>query len=371
MGSSPVFRPGTAVEQLDVQAYTVPTDRPESDGTLEWDSTTLVLVSARAGGETGLGWTYGHQATATVIATDLRAAVLGRDALDVPGAWAAMVAATRNNGRPGICSMAVAAVDVALWDLKAKLLRVPLVSLLGRFHPAVPIYGSGGFTSYSDGLLQEQLGGWAQRGITMVKMKVGRDPRRDPSRVHAAREAIGPETQLFVDANGAYRPAEAIAMADRFAAEDVRWLEEPVSSDDLTGLRQVRARAPVGMAIAAGEYGYDLPYFERMLDAEAVDVLQADITRCGGITDLRRVDALCRTRSRPLSLHCSPALHANVGPALETLVHMEYFHDHVRIEEMLFDGVPRPDHGALSPNLERPGLGIELRAADAQRYAVG
>lgn len=362
--------PQATVQELTAQAYTVPTDRPESDGTLEWDSTTLVLASASAGGHTGLGWTYGHQATATVIATDLRSAVVGRDVDDVPGSWAAMVAALRNNGRPGISSMAVAAVDVALWDLKAKLHSVPLITLLGRFHPAVPIYGSGGFTSYSDDELQEQLGGWASSGMQMVKMKVGRDPRRDPDRVRAAREAIGSGTQLFVDANGAYRPAEAIATASQFAEQDVRWLEEPVSSDDLAGLRAVRERAPVGMVIAAGEYGYDLPYFERMLSAGAVDVLQADVTRCAGITDLRRVDALCRARSAPLSLHCSPTLHANAGPALETLVHMEYFHDHVRIEELLFDGVPQPVDGALQPNSERPGLGVELRSADARRFAV-
>ncbi len=358
------------VEKLDVQAYTIPTDRPESDGTLEWDSTTLVLASATAGGETGLGWTYGHQAVATVISTDLRETVVGRDVHDVQGSWAAMIAGLRNNGRPGISSMAVAAVDVALWDLKAKMLSVPLTTLLGRFHPAVPIYGSGGFTSYTEAELQAQLGGWAESGIHMVKMKVGRDPQRDPERIRAAREAIGPDTQLFVDANGAYRPAQAIAAAAQFAEHDVRWLEEPVSSDDLRGLRAVRERAPVGMAIAAGEYGYDLPYFERMLTAGAVDVLQADITRCAGITDLRRVDGLCRARSAPLSLHCSPTLHANVGPSLETLVHMEYFHDHVRIEQLLFDGVPEPIEGALHPNLERPGLGIELRAAEASRYAV-
>ncbi len=356
--------------EVHARAFTIPTDHPESDGTLEWDSTTLVLATVTAGGETGIGWTYGHQALAAVIEGTLAPTLSGHDALDVQGAWAAMVAAVRNDGRAGLSSMAIAAVDVALWDLKAKLLSMPLVALLGRFHAAVPIYGSGGFTSYTTDQLQSQLGGWAQSGLRMVKMKVGRDPGRDPERVQAAREAIGPATQLFVDGNGAYRPAEAIAVAEGFSEHDVRWFEEPVSSDDLAGLRFVRDRAPVGMDIAAGEYGYDLPYFERMLASGAVDVLQADVTRCAGITDLRRIDALCRARSAPLSLHCSPAIHANVGPALETLVHLEYFHDHVRIEEMLFDGAPRPVDGALLPNTDAPGLGIRLRAPDAERYAV-
>ena len=266
--------------------------------------------------------------------------------------------------------MAIAAVDVALWDLKAKLLSLPLASLLGRFHESVPIYGSGGFTSYSDSRLRTQLADWVQQGITMVKMKIGRDPVRDPSRVAAARKAIGPDVRLFVDANGAYRPAEAIAFAHELANFGVSWFEEPVSSEDLEGLRTVRERVPAGIAVAAGEYGDDLTYFQRMLDAQAVDVLQADVTRCGGISGLLRVDALCQARSRPLSLHCSPTIHANVGVALATIVHVEYFHDHVRIEDMLFDGAALARAGALWPNVDAPGMGVEFRWSDAERYAV-
>jgi L-alanine-DL-glutamate epimerase-like enolase superfamily enzyme len=199
-------------------------------------------------------------------------------------------------------------------------------------------------------------------------MKVGRDPARDPHRVAIAREAIGEQAQLFVDANGAYRRKEALRLAEDFARLGVMWFEEPVSSDDLEGLSLIRDRAPAQMDVAAGEYGYDLPYFERMLAAGAVDVLQADVTRCGGITDLLRIDGLCRARSMPLSLHCSPTIHAAAGPALETLVHMEYFHDHVRIEELLFEGAPRPQEGLLRPVLDRPGLGVELRQSEAHRH---
>ncbi len=358
------------ISDVEASAYTIPTDAPEADGTLAWDSTTLVVATARAAGTTGLGWTYGHSAIAQLIDTELAKAVHGRDAIDVQACWAAMVRAIRNEGRPGLSSMAIAAVDVALWDLKAKLLGVPLSVLLGRHHRTVPIYGSGGFISYSDERLGEQLRGWAQAGIPRVKMKIGPNPERERVRVRVAREAIGNDVQLFVDANGAYRPKEAIDLAQELAEQRVSWFEEPVSSDDLAGLHQVREHVPAGIAIAAGEYGYDLTYFERMLAADAVDVLQADVTRCGGITELLRIDGLCRARSRPLSLHCSPTLHANAGPALETVVHMEYFHDHVRIEELLFDGVPRPSDGVLAPNESRPGLGVEFRWSDAQRYAA-
>jgi len=363
--------PATAsVEALTCSAFEIPTDEPESDGTLEWESTTIVVVQVRAAGETGLGYTYGDRAVATLIESKLAAAVQGADALAPPAAWGAMQRAIRNVGRPGVGAMAVSAVDIALWDLKARLLGVALADALPRFHSRVPIYGSGGFTSYSLERLAEQLAGWVDRGIPRVKVKVGRDPNADPARMDAARAAIGPDTELMVDANGAYARKEALRWAERFRDWDVGYLEEPLTSDDLEGLRLVRDRAPAGIAVAAGEYGWDLPYFERMLDAGAVDILQADVTRCGGITGLLRVDGLCAARSMPFSAHCAPAISAHACCAMETLAHLEYFHDHVRIESMLFDGVLSPRDGCLEPDRHRPGLGLELRADDARGFEL-
>ena len=368
---SPITAPATTpVSELEVDAFTVPTDAAEADGTLRWDATTIVVVQAHAGGEIGLGYTYADLATATLIRSKLAAIADGSEAMAPQAAWRAMVRETRNLGRPGITSMAIAAVDTALWDLKARLLGLPLGTLLGAVRDRVPVYGSGGFTAYSLSRLCEQLAGWVERGIPRVKMKVGSSPGDDPARVRAAREAIGSEAQLFVDANGAYSRKQALALALRFREEaGVDWFEEPVSSDDLEGLRLMRDRAPDGMAIAAGEYGYDLPYFERMLDNGAVDVLQADVTRCAGITELLRVDGLCRAHGVGLSLHCAPALHLHPALALDRLVHLEYFHDHARIEQRLFDGAPRVHDGALVADLDRPGNGLELKRADAQRYA--
>jgi L-alanine-DL-glutamate epimerase-like enolase superfamily enzyme len=257
-------------------------------------------------------------------------------------------------------------------DLKARALRLPLCKLLGMAYERVAVYGSGGFTAYSAQRLAEQLGGWVEQGIPRVKMKVGSAPGEDPERVKLARGAIGPKAELFVDANGAYSRKQALELADRFRAEArVSWFEEPVPSEDLEGLRLLRDRAPAGMVIAAGEYGDDAPYFRRMIEAGAVDVLQADVTRCGGITELLRVGALCRAHNLPLSLHCGPAIHLHPATALEQLVHLEYFHDHVRIEHMLFDGVISPLGGDLVPDLDRPGIGLELKRADAERYAEG
>jgi L-alanine-DL-glutamate epimerase-like enolase superfamily enzyme len=318
----------------------------------------------------GLGYTYADTATARLIHDLLADVVLGRDAMAVPGTWAAMIHAIRNLGRPGVVSMAISAVDAALWDVKARLLDLPLVSLLGAVRECVPVYGSGGFTSYSVAQLQTQLAGWVAEGMTRVKMKIGTHPTEDRDRVRAARAAIGPEVELFVDANGAYSRQQALAFAEIFAEYDVRWFEEPVSSDDLEGLRLLRDRAPAGMEITAGEYGYDLFYFRRMLDAGAVHVLQADATRCAGITSFLRVGALCEARPVPLSAHCGPSLHAQPCCALTPVRHVEYFHDHARIEQMLFDGALRPVNGVLSPDLSRPGLGLEFKRADAARYTV-
>jgi L-alanine-DL-glutamate epimerase-like enolase superfamily enzyme len=359
------------IDDIEVGAYTVPTDEPEGDGTLRWDSTTIVVVQARGAGQTGLGYTYADVSTARLIESKLAAVVEGLGATAPRRAWAEMVRATRNLGRPGITSMAISAVDLALWDLLARILEAPLCTVLGAAHDRVPVYGSGGFTTYSNERLQEQLSAWVEEGIPRVKMKVGADPGRDVERVLAARRAIGPETELFVDANGALSRKQALRFAESFhESAAVGWFEEPVSSDDLTGLRLLRDRAPAGMAIAAGEYGYDAVYFERMLAAGAVDVLQADVTRCGGITELLRVGGLCRAHNLELSCHCGPAIHVHPAAAIENLAHLEYFHDHVRIEERLFDGRPELRDGALWPDLGRPGNGLEFRHADAAEFAV-
>jgi L-alanine-DL-glutamate epimerase-like enolase superfamily enzyme len=359
-----------AVERLEVSVFVVPTDYPESDGTFVWDATTLVVVEAVAGAERGLGYTYADRATAAVVRDALARVVVGRDAMAPPAAWIAMVRAIRNLGRPGIASMAISAVDAALWDLKARLLDVPLVTLLGQVRAKVPLYGSGGFTSYSIDMLRAQLGGWAAQGFRRLKMKVGRRPEDDVARVRAARDAVGAGVELFVDANGATTRKQALALAERFAELDVRWFEEPVSSDDLDGLRLLRDRAPAGMDIAAGEYGYDAFYFERMLAAGAVDVLQADATRCGGVTGMMQVAALCDAHGVPLSAHCAPSLHAHLGCALGPLLHVEYFHDHARIEQALFDGAPVPRAGELEPDLGRAGMGLALKRVDAARFAA-
>lgn len=358
-------RVGAPVEQVEVSAYTIPTDERESDGTFEWDETTIVVVELAAGSETGLGYTYGPKAVATLIEENLATTVMGSDPYS--NSWAEMGRSLRNAGRPGIGSMAVAAVDIALWDLRARLLDLPLVDVLDDQHDEVPLYGSGGFTSYTNRRLAEQLGGWVDDGFACVKMKIGREPELDPARLDAAREAIG-DAELFVDANGAYDRQQALDWADRLTDWDVRWFEEPVTSDDPVGLRTVRERTSI--EVAAGEYVYLPADARNLLAARAVDCLQADVTRCGGYTGFLRVAALAEERGLEVSAHCAPQVSAFACLAIPNLRHLEWFHDHVRVERMLFDGVLEPENGVLRPDRSRAGHGLELKRVDAARHAA-
>jgi L-alanine-DL-glutamate epimerase-like enolase superfamily enzyme len=361
-----------SIDRLDVSAYTVPTDRPEADGTIAWDSTTVIVVEAHGGGRTGLGLSYASKAAAVLVEEKLADVVRGRAVEDVGGCWQATVDAVRNLGRPGVAATAISAVDIALWDLKARLHELPLFRLLGAKRESVHIYGSGGFTTYSEAELIDQLGGWVAEGIPRVKMKIGKDwgasACEDVARVKAVRRALGPEAELFVDANGAYTAKQAIDVARQLADQGVTYFEEPVSSDHLDQLALVRRAAP--MDVAAGEYGWDPWYYRDMLAAEAVDIVQADVTRCLGITGWLEAAATAHSFGVPFSAHCAPAATTHAACAAPQISHLEYFWDHCRIDRLMFDGAPLPSGGCLRPDPSRAGMGIELKRADAEQWRV-
>ncbi len=358
------------VESVTAHAFEVPTDGPggqEQDGTLTWSSTTLVLVEARAGGQTGIGYTYSDVSAARLVSSKLAGAVTGADALAPAAAWRTMQVELRNAGKPGIGSMAISAVDIALWDLKAKLLGQPLTRVLPAFRDEVPIYGSGGFTNYPLPRLTEQVSQWAAAGLPRMKIKTSREPAADPERLAAVRKEAGDGVELFTDANGALSRKAARYWAERFAAEwGVCWFEEPVSSQDKEGLRLLREHGPAGLDIAAGEYGFQLPDFAALLGA--VDCLQADVTRCGGITGVLQVGGLSGAHQIDLSGHCAPAVSAHACCAVPHVRHLEYFHTHVRLEDIAFDGTLSPQGGALRPDPGRPGLGLDVKWPDLERY---
>jgi L-alanine-DL-glutamate epimerase-like enolase superfamily enzyme len=360
------------VTSVSSSTFTVPTDLPEADGTLAWNSTTVVTVTVEADGVSGLGWTYATGACRSVIEDTLARAVIGMDVMSVPACHEAMVRACRNQGRPGVVSCAISAFDIALWDCKARLLGVSLADLFGQCTERIAIYGSGGFTTYDDATARAQLEQWVgEWGTRFVKIKIGEswgaNERRDIARTAFARQIIGDDVALFVDANGGYSRKQAVRVGHELVGRaGVTWFEEPVSSDDLTGLRQIRQQLPLD--VAAGEYGYDETYFARMVSADAVDCLQIDVTRCGGYTSWMRAAALAGAQGLEVSAHCAPNLHAHVAVSVPHARHIEYFHDHQRLDAVLFDGVLEPHDGALAPLRELPGHGMTLKSTNAAPY---
>lgn len=353
-----------------ISAFRIPTDQPEADGTADWDATVVVIVELTAGGVTGMGFSYASEAAATVARELIEKVVVHQDPFDVPLIHSRMDRLARNWGRPGLVSCAISAVDICLWDLKARLLGQPLLNVLGRIRDEVAAYGSGGFTSYSEKQLLDQLTGWAGEGLRSVKMKIGRDVNADAARVAAAQKALDGRAELYVDANGAYTRKQALYQSGRFGDVGVTWFEEPVTSDDRIGLHLLVEHAPPIMKIAAGEYCYVLDDARLLIEARAVDVLQADVTRCGGITNFLKIGAVCETYHLPLSAHTAPSVHATLCCAVVPAMNVEYFHDHSRIEQMIFDGAIRPINGNLKPDSTRAGLGLELKRSDAQPYQV-
>ena len=361
------------VTDVAAATYVIPTDAPEADGTLSWGETAMVVARAEGGGQTGIGWTYASPAAQSVITGLLAGLIVGRSALDIARSNEAMCRAVRNIGREGIAATAISAVDIALWDLKARILGRPLTGLIGMARDAVPVYGSGGFTSYDDDQTRRQLAGWVEDlRIPRVKIKIGEawgtDERRDLHRVELARSVIG-DAELYVDANGGYGTAQAVRIAGRMADFDVTWFEEPVSSQDTSGLAAIRRQ--VVPDVAAGEYSWTLADSARLIVASAVDCLQLDVTRCGGVTGFLQGASLAAASNLQVSGHCAPNLHASVAACVPNLRHVEYFHDHQRIERELFDGALDPDGGQLRPDPSSPGLGLTLRAGDAEKYRRG
>ncbi len=358
------------ITSASVLAFTIPTDQPESDGTAKWDATTVVLVEISAGGRTGLGYAYANIAAAQVAKELIEECLPGENAFDIPRLHSKLDRAVRNWGRPGLISSGISAIDICLWDLKARLLDRPLVAVLGRMRDSIPAYGSGGFTSYTEKQLVDQLAGWASQGMRSVKMKIGREPDKDVERVAAVEKALAGKAELFVDANGAYTRKQALHKSRQFGDLGVTWFEEPVTSDDRVGLHLMVEHAPPIVRIAAGEYIYVLDDARLLLEAQAVDVLQCDVTRCGGVTNFIKIGDACEIDHFPFSAHTSPSIHATLCCSVVSAINVEYFHDHARIERMIFDGAIEPVKGNLQPDSSCPGLGLALKKSDAEKFQV-
>ena len=349
-------------------ALTIPTEATESDGTLEWNSTTLALVQICADGIWGLGYTYCQHGVVPLIENLLQAHVAGQNILELPRIWGNLTTAVRNNGRQGFSAMAISAIDNALWDLKAKILKISMTDLLGRCREQVEVYGSGGFTSQTLPELQQQMQSWKSQGIRYFKMKVGTHPDQDARRVHFVRECIGPDNTLMVDANEAYDSVLALKLAEEFAKDQVSWFEQPVRATDLNAMHELRQRLPIGMRLTSGEYIYELAQVKNLLRMRSTDVIQLDVTRCQGVSGFLKAAAVCEAFDVSISSHCALALHVALGCALPGMLQLEYFYDHARIENLIFDGVPQVQNGFLKANSSALGFGLTLKADEIKRW---
>ena len=372
MATQTRFRRAVPIDRIDVSAYKVPTDSPESDGTYRVGCDHAWSWSRRpAGGKTGLGYSYADTATARLVRDLLAGVVKGRDAMAVPGAWSAMVAAIRNLGRPGIASMAISAVDAALWDLKARLLDVALVTLLGAVREAAPVYGSGGFTSYSIEQLRDQLGGWAAAGHPAGQDEdrppSGRRPRPGPGRPRgdrAGRRAVRRRQRGLQPQAGAGH-GRGVRRAGRDLVRGAGLLRRPRRAPPAARPRRRPAwtSPPASTATTCStSAGCSRP--------ARLTCCRPTATRCGGITGYLRAGALCEARGLPFSAHCARRCTPTPAAPCRPSATSSIFHDHDRIEHMFFDGALTPVGGALHPDPGRPGLGLEFKRQDAARYAV-
>jgi len=307
-----------------------------------------------------------------VIHDVLKPLLVGQDPLAHERVWDDMFWRVRGFGRKGVAFSAISAVDIALWDLKAKIFGVPLYRLLGPYTDTVPIYGSGGWTSFTeDELVREQVG-YVERGIPRVKMKVAKDFGRaeaeDLRRLAAVRKAVGDGVEIFVDANNGFYAKQAIGFARRMADYDVHWFEEPVLADDIAGLAAI-ARA-IDIPVATGEHEYTKYGFKALIEAGGADIVQPDVGRVGGVTEWLKVAHLAHAFNLPVAPHAVQLVHLHLACATPNLKVVEYLGVSEETDKLFYTEFPEPKDGLWSPYADRPGLGLELDPHAVERYAV-
>jgi D-arabinonate dehydratase len=330
----------------------------------------VVLVRTDEGVE-GVGYARGGEVVRAAVEAEIAPRLVGRDAFATETLWAELQDAAAIVGRSGAFMRAQSAVDIALWDAKAKALGLPLFRLLGGERTRVPAYVSGGY--YRDGQsaddLAQEMAGYVERGFRAVKIRVGRlSPREDAARAAAVRAAIGDDVDLMVDANQGYATAaDALAAGRRFEQLGVRWLEEPVRAEDRAGCAEVAAA--LDMAVAAGESEYGRHAFRDLIASRAADVLQPDATVVGGVSEWLKVAALAGAHGLPLAPHYFTEVHAHLVAATPGAICVEYFFpdaDIISFDELLDEPLAPRDGFVELP--ERPGVGLDLRPGALERY---
>jgi L-alanine-DL-glutamate epimerase-like enolase superfamily enzyme len=353
------------IRKVDVHLVSGPVPGGLADATRKVETIGFVIVRVTTDqGLEGIGVTYhevGGEATCELINRNMAPKLIGRDPLETEAIWQELFHYLRGIGRKGLMFCALSAIDIALWDLKGKIVDLPLCKLLGGARTKVPVYASGGWTSYSDEELVDEIEGMIARGFTAVKFKVGFDGgqnlRRDAERVRKVREAVGPDIKLLVDANNSFDAATAVQLANRIREYDITLFEEPVFADDIPGL--ARFKRGTDIPLATGEHEYTKFGVRDLLIHEAADIVQVDGARAGGYTEMLKCAALTQAWNVKFAPHAMENVHLQLAAAVPNALFLERLLMFEDLTALVFRDAPLPIGGFMHvPNL--PGLGLEL-----------
>src|SRR5215216_5200560 len=357
------------IERIETKYYRLPLEPMGDAGHGAIDSEELITLTVHAEGLTGHGYSYtigrGGRAIQALIDHDLGPLLLGLDAGDIEGLWQLMWQRLLYVGRGGLAAFAIAAIDIALWDLRGLREQQPLYALCGAQARAIPAYGSGVDLPKPLDKLLWQIEGFIERGFPGVKVKVGRrDPREDEQRVAAVRKLIGDRVDLMLDANMTWSAAEALERGRRLEQFGLYWYEEPTIPEDVTG--HARLARELAVPIAIGESLHSPYEFQRYVDAQAVEVLQIDPVTNGGITASLQALKLADAAGLATSSHYTDELSAHLLCASNNPVYLEKhafaLDPYLEEPQQVIDGHVRPT--------ETPGTGMRFNAESLAPYRV-
>lgn len=351
------------IKKIEVFLVSYPIQKGLSDATRKVENIGYTIVQLTTDqGLTGFGVTYnevGGEATKVMIEKNIAPRIIDKSPFETEIIWFDLMQYLRGVGRKGLTYCAISAVDIALWDLKGKILNMPLYKLLGGSSNKIPVYASGGWTSYSDDELVEEMESFVSQGYRMIKFKVGADNsiKRDVERVKKVRDSVGSDIGIMLDANNCWDCATGVRFANMVKKYDIMFLEEPTFADDIPGLR--RFKQGTDMPLATGEHEYTKYGCRDLIINEAADIIQMDFTRAGGFTEAIKVAAMCQAWNIKFAPHAMENIHIHLISAMQNSLFLERLILFEELTNLTYINCPIPEDGYMYiPDL--PGLGLEL-----------
>jgi L-alanine-DL-glutamate epimerase-like enolase superfamily enzyme len=361
------------IDKVDVFLVSTAVDSSLADSTRKIESVGYVIVRLSTDdGLTGLGITYdevGGEAIRQLIVKELAPLIIGKNPFETEVIWEKISQYVRGVGRKGLTFCALSAVDIALWDLKGKMAGMPVYKLLGGNKSKIPVYACGGWTSYNQNELVKEMQSMVANGYTMVKMKIGvndgRCPEEDIKRVRLVRQELGPQIEIAIDANNAFKSATAIRIAHKLDECNLYFFEEPVMADDMEGLAKVRES--IDIPVATGEHEYTKYGVRDLLLHKAADIIQPDVTRCGGITEWMKMATIAHAWNIMMAPHGMEYMSMHLLGAISNGLMLERVLLFEPLNEIVFVNPPQPRNGYIEIP-DEPGLGLELNMDNIRKY---